>query len=65
MTIKEIRKMTGLSQADFGKNDSIPLPTIKKWESNPDHQNDRECPMHVNKLPEKAVQVDFSQRAEA
>ena len=52
MTIKEIRKM------------SIPLPTIKKWESNPDNQNDRECPMYVNKLPKKAVQVDFSQRAE-
>ena len=60
LTIKEIRKMTGLSQADFGKYYNIPLPTIKKWETNPDNQNYRECPVYVNQLLEKAVRIDFS-----
>ena len=59
MTIKEIRKMTGLSQVDFGRYYNIPLPTIKKWESNPDNQNYRECPIYVNQLLEKAVRIDF------
>lgn len=59
MTIKEIRKLTGLSQADFGRFYNIPVPTIKKWESNPDNQNYRECPAYVNKLLEKAVLIDF------
>ena len=60
LTIKEIRKMTGLSQADFGKYYNIPLPTIKKWDTNPDNQNYRECPVYVNQLLEKAVRIDFS-----
>ena len=59
MTIKEIRRLTGLSQADFGEYYGIPLPTIKKWESDPDNQNHRNCPLYVNQLLERAVKMDF------
>lgn len=59
MTIKEIRDLTGLSQVDFGKYYNIPLPTIKKWESNPDNQNYRNCPLYVNQLLERVVKIDF------
>ena len=60
MTIKEIRNVTGLSQVDFGKKYDIPLPTIKKWESNINNQNYRECPIYVKKLLERAVLEDYS-----
>lgn len=59
MTIKEIRTLTGLSQADFGKRYKIPLSTLKKWESNPSNQNYRECPIYVKELLKKAVYNDF------
>ncbi len=59
MTVKEIRKLTGLSQSDFGKFYNIPLPTIKKWETKTDNPNYRECPVYVNQLLEKAVRIDF------
>ena len=59
MTIKEIRGLTGLSQVDFGKYYNIPLPTIKKWESNPDNQNHRNCPLYVKQLLERVVKIDF------
>jgi len=58
MTIKEIRKISGLSQADFGKKYSIPLQTIKKWEANIGSPNHRSCPIYVNLLLEKAVRSD-------
>ena len=60
MTIREIRKLTGLSQADFGKQYNIPLPTIKKWESDINSQNHRECPIYVKSLLEKVVRIDYS-----
>lgn len=60
MTIKEIRGLTGLSQQDFGRYYNIPLPTIKKWESKPDNQNHRDCPVYVNQLLERVVKIDFS-----
>ena len=59
MTIKEIRRLTGLSQADFGRQYNIPLSTIKKWEADPNNQNYRECPIYVNQLLEKAIRIDF------
>lgn len=60
MTIKEIRNLTGLSQADFGELYNIPLPTIKKWELSPNNQNHRKCPLYVNQLLERVVKIDFS-----
>ena len=59
MTIKEIRQLTGLTQAAFGNFYNIPLSTIKKWESTPGNPNYRECPIYVNRLLEKAVILDF------
>ncbi len=61
MTIKEIRALTGLSQVDFGEHYNIPLPTIKKWESSPDNQNHRNCPLYVNQLLERVVRLDFNE----
>ncbi len=60
MTIKEIRNLTGLTQAEFGKNYNIPLSTIKKWEMNKDNSSYRECPLYVNQLLEKVVKIDFN-----
>ncbi len=59
MTIKEIRNLTGLSQANFGEYYNIPLPTIKKWESDPENQNHRNCPSYVKQLLERVVKIDF------
>ena len=59
VTIREIRKITGLSQSDFGKLYNIPLPTIKKWESDSNNQNHRECPVYVKELLERAVKNDY------
>lgn len=59
MTMKEIRLRTGLSRADFGKYYNIPLPTIKKWETDENNPNHRECPIYVKQLLEKAVKIDF------
>ncbi len=61
MTIKEIRNLTGLSQANFGEYYNIPLPTIKKWESTLDSQNHRNCPPYVKQLLERVVKIDFLQ----
>ena len=33
MEIKEIRTLTGLSQANFGKKYNIPVRTIQDWET--------------------------------
>ncbi|MBR1390493.1 MAG: DNA-binding protein [Lachnospiraceae bacterium] len=63
MTIKEIRSLTGLSQADFGKYYHIPLPTIKKWETDPNSQNHRECPVYVKQLLERVVRIDFEKQS--
>lgn len=62
MTIKEIRSLTGLSQSEFGKYYNIPLATLKKWETIPNSQNYRECPVYVKQLLEKAVRIDFIEK---
>ena len=59
MTIKQIRTLTGLSQAKFGKKYGIPLNTIKNWECDPGKPNHRECPVYVLKLLERIVKEDF------
>ena len=59
MKIKEIRKLSGLSQTAFGKYYNIPVSTIKKWEADPSNQNYRECPVYVNQLLERVVKTDF------
>ncbi len=59
MTIKEIRKISGLSQIAFGQKYNIPVQTIKKWEAEIDNPNHRTCPMYVNQLLERVVKMDF------
>lgn len=59
MTIKEIRKLTGLTQQEFANKYEIPLSTIKQWESKPTASSYRNCPIYVNHLLERAVREDF------
>lgn len=54
MEIKEIRKLTGLSQTEFGKLYSIPMRTIQNWEG-----GQRECPEYVRLLLERVVKEDY------
>ena len=54
MTIKEIRALTGLSQARFADKYGIPKRTIEAWES-----GDRTPPAYVLTLLKRAVEQDF------
>lgn len=54
MEIKELRKLTGLSQKQFSEKYGIPLPTIRHWE-----QKQRECPQYVLDLLEFKVKEDL------
>ena len=53
--VKDIRKLTGLSQAEFCKRYKIPLDTLKKWECSPSSKNHRNCPDYFEALLERAV----------
>ncbi|MBR1508434.1 MAG: helix-turn-helix domain-containing protein [Eubacterium sp.] len=59
MTIKEIRNLTGLSQAKFCDYYGIPLSTLAKWESGTNAARHSECPVYLLKLLERAVRIDF------
>jgi len=54
MDIKQIRKLTGLSQAKFGEQYGIPKRTIEDWE-----REIRTPPEYVVKLLERAVKEDY------
>ena len=56
MTIKEIRALTGLSQARFGEFYGIPKRTIEEWET-----GRRKPPEYVLRLLERAVREDFTE----
>lgn len=51
--IKEIRSITGLSQAKFSNMYHIPLKTLTQWE-----QNCAKCPDYVIELLEFKVKYD-------
>lgn len=53
MTIKDIRALTGLSQAAFAKKYGIPLNSIHNWE-----QGVRKPPAYVLALLERVVRED-------
>lgn len=53
MTIKEMRKLLGLSQAAFADKYKIPKRTIEDWES-----NRRTPPDYVLALLERCVLMD-------
>jgi putative transcriptional regulator len=52
--IKEIRKLSGLSQPQFSEKYNIPLPSLRHWE-----QGQRECPKYVLELLEFKVREDL------
>lgn len=52
--IKDLRFLTGLSQAKFGEKYDIPLRTIQDWEA-----GRRIPPVYVEKLLARAVIEDF------
>lgn len=56
MTIKEIRSLTGLSQAKFGEKYGIPKRTIEEWEA-----DRRKPPEYVIKLLERVVKEDYEE----
>ena len=47
MTIKSIRKYTGLTQKDFAAQYHIPLQTLKQWEADPESSSFRRPPDYV------------------
>ena len=56
MEIKEIRALTGLSQANFGKKYNIRVRTIQDWET-----EKRNPPAYVVELLEFRVRYDIEQ----
>ena len=52
--IKEIRSITGLSQAKFGNKYGIPKRSIENWES-----GKTECPSYLVDLLERVVKEDY------
>ena len=56
MTIKEIRSITGLSQAKFGDEYEIPKRTIEDWET-----GRRKPPEYLLRLLERVVKEDFDE----
>ncbi len=53
--IRNIRSMTGLSQAKFAAHYNIPKRTLESWE-----MGQRECPGYVVELLRRAVNEDFA-----
>lgn len=58
MDVKEIRKLTGLSQEAFAKKYGIPINTIHNWE-----QEVRKPPEYVVKLLERCVLEDIEEES--
>lgn len=56
MTIKEIRALTGLSQAAFSAKYNIPKRSIENWEC-----ERRIPPAYVVELLERVVKEDFKE----
>lgn len=56
MTIKEIRELTGLSQAKFAEKYHIPKRSIENWES-----ETRQCPIYVVELLEYRVKHEYEE----
>ena len=52
MTIKELRKRTGLTQEKFGEYFGIPRRTIQNWELCGESKEGRKCPEYLLALME-------------
>lgn len=57
MTMREIRALTGLSQAAFSKYSGIPMRSIQNWEMT--GKESRKAPEYVLKMLERIVREDF------
>ena len=55
MTIKQIRKLTGLSQSKFAEAYGVPLRTLQGWEMG------RPVPPFVLHLLERIVKIDIEE----
>ena len=62
MNIKDIRKMSSCTQAEFADKYHIPLQTLKQWESSPDSSSYRQCPEYVRLLLQKDVEHEVIYR---
>lgn len=63
MGVKEIRELSGLTQAKFAEKYHIPKRTIENWEvseSSPEH---REAPEYIRELLERVVREDFERKS--
>ena len=55
LTVKDIRKISGLTQLQFSEKYCIPLQTLKQWESSEGSSSHRQCPPYVLLLLEETV----------
>ncbi|SFG56116.1 helix-turn-helix domain-containing protein [Oribacterium sp. WCC10] len=54
-SIKELRALTGLTQARFAEIYHIPLQTVKQWESSKDSSSYRTPPTYALRLLEQTI----------
>lgn len=64
MTIKELRKMTGLTQEKFGEYFGISRRTIQNWEADGESDNGRKCPAYLLDLMEYKLKNEGLIRAD-
>ena len=55
LTVKDIRKLSGLTQLQFSEKYRIPLQTLKQWESSEGSSSHRQCPPYVCLLLQESV----------
>ena len=54
MSIRDLRELLEMSQAEFGERYGIPMRTIQSWE-----EGIRKCPEYVPALLERCVKLDW------
>lgn len=59
MDVKEIRKITRLTQKQFAEKYHIPLQTLKQWESDKNSTSFRVPPSYLCYLLERLVKIDY------
>ena len=63
MKIKELRGLTGLTQAEFARKYRIPLQTLKQWESRPVATSYRKAPDYVLELLRRVILLEYEKPA--
>jgi predicted nucleotidyltransferase/DNA-binding XRE family transcriptional regulator len=59
MDVKQLRKISGMTQKAFCDRYRIPMKTLQNWETDSELSSSRTCPQYVSFLLEKAVMEDF------